>query len=103
MNITNLIYIWNKVQNFIISLDKDKILHCFVCYLILVNLYFGVNALLNTNWISGIISIVIAICCAFGKEIFDDKIKHTYFDWNDIKADCIGIIGGMITIILSML
>ena len=42
------------------------------------------------QWISAIIAFVAAASVGVVKEIYDDKIKETVFDWRDFKWTTIG-------------
>lgn len=73
----------NKCLDLWKGLDKKK--HFFVCLIL------------------SIITPILAIIVAVGKEIYDSKQSKNHFCWKDIVADIIGIILGSIihvTIIL---
>lgn len=73
----------NKCLDLWKGLDKKK--HFFVCLIL------------------SILSPILAIIAAIGKEIYDSKQQGNHFCWKDIVADGIGIILGSIihvTIIL---
>lgn len=74
----------NKCLDLWKGLDKKK--HFFVCLIL------------------SIISPILAIIAAIGKEIYDSKQKGNHFCWKDIVADGIGIIlGGIIHTIIILL
>ena len=66
----------NKCLDLWKGLDKKK--HFFVCLIL------------------SIVSPILAIIAAVGKEIYDSKQKGNHFCWKDIVADVIGIILGSI-------
>lgn len=74
----------NKCLDLWKGLDKKK--HFFVCLIL------------------SIITPIIAIIAAVGKEIYDSKQKGNHFCWKDIVADLVGIIiGSLINISIILL
>lgn len=74
----------NKCLNLWKGLDKKK--HFFVCLIL------------------SIITPILAIIAAVGKEIYDSKQEGNHFCWKDIVADTTGIIiGGIIHLIIILL
>lgn len=67
----------NKCLDLWKGLDKKK--HFFVCLVL------------------SIVSPILAIIAAVGKEIYDSKQKGNHFCWKDIVADLVGIIIGSLT------
>ena len=67
----------NKCLDLWKGLDKKK--HFFVCLIL------------------SILSPILAIIAAVGKEIYDSKQKGNHFCWKDIVADLVGIIIGSLT------
>ena len=74
----------NKCLDLWKGLDKKK--HFFVCLIL------------------SIVSPILAIIAAVGKEIYDSKQKGNHFCWKDIVADLAGIIiGSLINISIILL
>lgn len=74
----------NKCLDLWKGLDKKK--HFFVCLVL------------------SILSPILAIIAAIGKEIYDSKQKGNHFCWKDIVADLVGIIiGSLINISIILL
>lgn len=74
----------NKCLDLWKGLDKKK--HFFVCLVL------------------SILSPILAIIAAVGKEIYDSKQKGNHFCWKDIVADLVGvIIGSLINISIILL
>lgn len=74
----------NKCLDLWKGLDKKK--HFFVCLVL------------------SILSPIIAIIAAVGKEIYDSKQEGNHFCWKDIVADLVGIIiGSLINISIILL
>ena len=74
----------NKCLDLWKGLDKKK--HFFVCLIL------------------SILSPILAIIAAVGKEIYDSKQKGNHFCWKDIVADLVGIIiGSLINISIILL
>ena len=74
----------NKCLDLWKGLDKKK--HFFVCLIL------------------SILSPILAIIAAVGKEIYDSKQKGNHFCWKDIVADLAGIIiGSLINISIILL
>lgn len=74
----------NKCLDLWKGLDKKK--HFFVCLIL------------------SILSPILAIIAAVGKEIYDSKQEGNHFCWKDIVADLVGIIiGSLINISIILL
>jgi len=88
----------NRFQRLMNKIGADKVLHFETCCLIfLVVAMICMNRFglcMNT---SGAISIVVTLAIGVLKEVYDYK-TYGLFDWNDIKADSLGILAGVLTI-----
>lgn len=73
------------IKNFITR--DDKLMHLLVNYTVVT-----VSKYLNLLPAG----IILAIALSFGKELYDKYIKKTKFDWEDIQADFLGIIMGIL-------
>jgi len=71
--------------------NNDKILHAAVCYLIVLTLAHLYSLTTGIVW---------AVIWGVLKEVYDKYVKHTFFDFNDLKADVVGIIAGIVIWIL---
>ena len=76
-------------------IQKDKVLHFCICFLIVVAGAFilSSNGIEQARAVS--ISSLITLVVAFGKEAYDKYVKKTKFDKMDIVADLIGMIAGI--------
>ena len=80
----------SKLCNLIASIPKDKILHCFVAYLI-VDICLALFCYFDaTMWLSVTLSVVIVSALIFGKETIDEVIYNGW-SWLDILAGYIGV------------
>jgi hypothetical protein len=52
------------------------------------------------QWVSAIAGFLSSILSGIGKEIYDQKIKKTRFDWRDVKWTVIG--GSVLTILFIL-
>lgn len=75
----------NRIKKF---LKNDKILHIICCFAIVV--IFG----LVLNIVSGI---ALALIASFGKEAYDE-VKYKGWSWDDLLADLIGIVLGVLVL-----
>lgn len=69
-------------------LKSDKILHMICCFAIVV--IFG----LILNIVSGI---ALALTASFGKEAYDE-VKYKGWSWDDLLADLLGIVLGILVL-----
>lgn len=86
-----------------IILHIDKVLHVFVCMLLMLYITALAHIFCNTT-VSCIIGGVITLCVGIGKELYDKnhQDKHSA-EWGDILADLVGIALGLIPIIIIAL
>lgn len=82
-------------------IDKDKILHFLVCYVIFdyclsIGEHFNFNIILTL-----ISSFIIISSLIFLKEVIDEN-KYNGFDWYDILAGYIGVIAKTIPFIIQV-
>ena len=75
----------NQIKKF---LKNDKILRIICCFAIVV--IFG----LVLNIVSGI---ALALIASFGKEAYDE-VKYKGWSWDDLLADLIGIVLGVLVL-----
>lgn len=75
----------NQIKKF---LKNDKILHMICCFAIVV--IFG----LVLNIVSGI---TLALIASFGKEAYDE-VRPNGSGWDDILADLLGIVLGILVL-----
>lgn len=69
-------------------LKSDKILHMICCFAIVVIFELILNV------VSGI---VLALIASFGKETYDE-VKYKDWSWNDLLADLLGIVLGILVL-----
>lgn len=83
-----------RLSEWLCSFSSDKYVHLLCCQYIA----FIVTMIFRTvmdRWLSAAAGLLVAIAAAVVKEIIDDR-----FDWNDIKADAIGTLTGILMVIL---
>lgn len=90
-----------KVYNFLMNIEKDKILHIFVLYMFYICCFMFFSNFFSF-YIVSLISIILSEILSIGKEIFD-KLCGNLFDLKDILADNIGILLGIICSLFSLL
>ena len=94
--------IFNWVNNILGSLRNDLILHAGVSAVILV-LLFNIFALFMTSSIAMFWAIFITFIIGILKEcLIDDILRDTSVDVQDLYADIVGIIIGMIASLPAM-
>ena len=80
-------------QKFVVKVGMDKIAHFALSAFLVLAL-----CLVLPVWISA----PVAVAVGFLKEWLDSK-TGTYWDWGDIKADCLGVAVATILYLLSTL
>lgn len=84
-----------SIKNRLIKIGVDKYLHFIVCLLI----SFITSKLINvfsTLLISLFAGFLFAVFIGVLKEVYDSYQQNNYFDKNDLKADIIGSIIGVL-------
>ena len=92
----------SKLCTFIASVDKDKLLHFIISYIIFdfclsILCRFPLPTFINILTSFTIVSVFIV-----GKEIID-KIDYNGFDWKDILAGYLGVLVKLILFIIMIL
>lgn len=67
----------------------DDEMHFWAGMIIWLSVFILANFLFE-QWISSIIAFVVAASVGVVKEIYDETIKETVFDWRDLKWTSIG-------------
>ena len=91
----------SNICRFIGKINKDKILHFLICYVIFdyclsIEEHFNFNIMLTF-----ISSFIIISSLIFLKEVID-KNEYNGFDWYDILAGYIGVIAKTISFIIQV-
>lgn len=92
----------SKICQHIAKIEKDKLLHFIIPYIIFDFCLTIISKLPVHNILNIIISIIITSIFVIGKEIID-KIKYNGFDWKDILAGYIAITFKLILFIILIL
>ena len=89
----------NKFKEIINKLGgEDKVLHFETCCLmVLVVAMICMNRFGLCVDSAGAVAIIVTLAIGVLKEVYDYK-TYGLFDWNDIKADTLGILIGVLTI-----
>lgn len=80
------------------SLEKDKILH-FVACAVITSLIGVLGLLLIEKPLNIVIGTFVGLFAGFAKEVYDLYFGGTGWDWQDIVADCYGIVCGIIILL----
>lgn len=83
-----------RLSEWLCSFSSDKYVHLLCCQYIAFIVTMIFRTVMN-RWLSAAAGFLVAIAAAVVKEIIDDR-----FDWNDIKADGIGTLTGILMVIL---
>jgi hypothetical protein len=67
----------------------DDELHFWAGMVIWIFIFILCNFVLE-QWVSAIVAFVAAASVGVVKEIYDDRVKETVFDWRDLKFTVIG-------------
>ena len=89
----------NRFQKILNKIGADKVLHAETCCLIVMLVGFFCESLGLSIELSCFVAGFIAWCAGIWKELYDEK-TYGGFDWNDIKADVVGIVIGILIIVL---
>ena len=77
----------------------DDEMHFWAGMLIMFFVFILSNFLFNQS-VSAIVGFLSSILSGIGKEIYDQRIKKTRFDWRDVKWTAIG--GSVLTILFIL-
>lgn len=81
------------------AISKDKIYHFIVCFLIVI--ICGRITVFLEHPIDYGIGFLSGICAGFLKELYDEfKKDSTGFDWNNILADFLGSLLGLLILFI---
>lgn len=81
----------NKLLHLLASPAKDKILHCFIGYVIFDLCLAVCEAFSFNDWQTYEIAFLVILAFIFGKEVYDNNQPKNKFDWKDIYAGLIGV------------
>lgn len=73
----------------------DKYVHAFTCQFIA----WGVIRILRTFmplYLAVLVGFCVAVLVGIGKERYDQHQPDDHFDWNDVKADIVGAVFGVV-------
>lgn len=82
------------IKNFLCNIPSDKYLHCIVSLALVQLLMFPCSLISKTYF--GTIAMLIVMAVGIAKELFDKYVMHTYIDYDDLRADLVGIIFGLV-------
>lgn len=79
------------------EIGVDKCVHAVVCMVIVavVALVMKGTEPGLANWACGLLGVAVAMSAGFCKEVWDEVVKRTGFDWGDIVADAVGAAVGL--------
>lgn len=85
--------IYLKLKDCLCGISSDKYLHCMVSLVI-------AQALCAIPGVQAWLALVITLCIGIAKELFDKYVMRTFFDMDDLKADSVGALLGVILALL---
>lgn len=92
--------ILRKIENVIINIAHDKMLHAFGGYVITDTMINILSHISIPYYVIASIALTVTYLCAIIKEKYDVNIKGSTRDFKDVLAT---VIGGIINIIISLI
>lgn len=92
--------IYLKIKNRLCNIPSDKYLHSIVS-LALTQLLFFPCGLISKSYL-GVIAMLIVMAIGFAKELFDKYVMNTYIDYDDLRADLVGIVFGLVLMRIAL-
>lgn len=77
------------------KIGTDKLLHALVCFVITTLVALACHKTGETQWVAAAIGGIAAICVGIVKEVYD-FLTGGSFDAQDLLADCIGAVAGLV-------
>lgn len=92
--------IYLEIKNRLCNIPSDKYLHCIVS-LALVQLMMFPCCLISKTF-CGVIAMLLVMAIGFAKELFDKYVMNTYIDYDDLRADLVGIVFGLVLMRIAL-
>lgn len=85
----------SKFNELVEKIGTDKLLHALVCFVITILVALACHKTGETAWVAAAIGGIAAICVGIVKEVYDFLTGES-FDAQDLLADCIGAVAGLV-------